>query len=70
MKPKIVLQRDVVISEFAKLGFCNMTSFYNVCKSLDVKFSGFEIVAFYYGQKANQKIINRLHAIIEVLKHE
>jgi hypothetical protein len=70
MKRNIQLQRNIIITEFKSLGFLGMTSFYNVCKSLDATLNGFELIAFYFGHKVDQKIINRLYEIIESLKYE
>ena len=70
MMCKIQQERNNIIADFKSLGFTCRTAFFNVCKNFDLALSGFELVAFYEGHKVEQKTINRLHAIIEVLKHE
>tara|TARA_B100000809_G_C15121558_1_gene524487 strand:- start:1990 stop:2199 length:210 start_codon:yes stop_codon:yes gene_type:complete len=64
------LERNRIICNFNALGFFGKSAFFNVCKNLDVAFSGFELVAFYDGNIVKQKTINRLNEILEVLKNE
>lgn len=67
---KPLQKRAVIIGGFTHLGFTCRTAFYNVCKSLDSTLNGFELINFYNGEVVSETLVNRLEAVLEMLKNE
>lgn len=63
-------QRASILGGFHAFGFNSRTVFFNVCMSLDCTLNGFDLVAFYDDKKLEKSLMNRLEAILEMLKNE
>lgn len=64
------LQRAKIVGGFFKLGFINKTAFKRVCLTLDSTLNGLDVANFYDGKTVTQKLINRLEAVLEMLRYE
>lgn len=67
---KVQNQRKAIINDFNCMGFRGRTAFYNVCKSIDVRLSGFALIEFYSGVKICENLTEKLETIIEILRYE
>lgn len=63
-------QRYLILTAFAKFGFRGQTSFCNVCTSMDISLSGFDLIEFWCFGNTDPVLMSRLEAIIENLKNE
>jgi hypothetical protein len=63
-------RRCAIVTEFLRLGFGGICSFYNVCKSIDATLNGFKLIEFYEDRLVDDVFVTKLESVIEILKYE
>ncbi|TVZ55628.1 hypothetical protein OD91_0883 [Lutibacter sp. Hel_I_33_5] len=66
----LIKKRYAIQRGFYKLGFRGRTAFFNVCKSIDVTLSDFELLNFYDHGKSSPGLVTRLEEILDTLQYE
>ena len=64
------MKRKIILVGFRELGFNSVQAFYNVCKSVDVTLSSFELIEFYKGTRVQEYLFVKLNNVLETIKYE
>ena len=69
-KSYYTLKGYTVLEGFRDLGFKSLRAFYNVCKSVDVTFNGYELIEFFKLGRASFSFLVGLEAVLYRLRYE